>query len=996
MAHLHDHDPDNDDIERELYQLGLTDTPPPPPPALRGALPAAWPLASSARSRSAPSIQEDSFVDPPVGVHPRPPQAPLTQHGLVVTGDLGRARLGLWGGAPPPRFAVHHSLTNLSLDNPGHTNPTPACNPNPAPNPAPPTAAAAAAVALYNGALASTGGEEPPEATLPALTTAAAAAVVTAWGQDPGGVHYPGHVMPQDFNKLPRGPRGTSPHPDITDEDEERLAALVSSVEAALRRIHSGLQESYIMYENPDDEEDPPPPQPVTASLRDPPPSPVPPHEISGSPPPPASPPEPLAAGPPPGGIGVGAPRLVGPDNASRLSRELGFIPIQEGAPQPPPPPPRPAEHHKAHHHRHHLHHQHKLSKKVKNHKSKVLLSGLMSCPGPGFRLLHLRRDPASGQGFGFSIKGGREAGIGVYVSRVEQGGPAWRAGLRPGDLLLAADNTNFSSVTHAEAIALLKSAEEVTLTVATTSQLPAPVVVAQTYSWVTADGRATSPPPEYNPRLHHHQVSTVEVEVVGSESLGLMIRGGVEYSLGIFITGVDQDSAAYKAGLKVGDQILEVNGESFLAVTHDTAVNILKYSRRLQLCVRRVGRIPHSCTTYDRRSWPPSAKKDNGRSAENMEATLAMIEEKSERVLTRAAHARLREVVSDYAAGRVPIHHLLTTANELLTSPDKLSLLTELREAVRPEDQVIFDAAVFRGAARPREKTNAYGNQVSNLDDFIDFYNNRMEIQSGGGGGGGKGGGGGGGGAEEASLGLLPADHGREAAHPVRATPPSEDSGVELSNGGAMRRAGAQGRRLERKRSSKGKRENGKEGVTWADDAGKSQAIATSQEFDADDDGSEGRYEDMGGTGGGGGGGGGGEGAGDRRAASHPHRHHHHYSTAGQQAKREKILVKRYSERQLPKLHDVLGSAKQPRRHSHTGDSAALGKALAKPPGSHHHAHGQRSAHARKQYDDFERPSGSRGREDYDGLASSPSRLRDEYSRLSPRGREEYDPQGG
>ncbi|MPC83870.1 Whirlin [Portunus trituberculatus] len=61
----------------------------------------------------------------------------------------------------------------------------------------------------------------------------------------------------------------------------------------------------------------------------------------------------------------------------------------------------------------------------------------------------------------------------------------------------------------------------------------------------------------------------------------------------------------------QVGDQILEVNSESFLAVTHDTAVNILKYSRRLQLCVRRVGRIPHSCTTYDRRSWPPSAKKE-------------------------------------------------------------------------------------------------------------------------------------------------------------------------------------------------------------------------------------------------------------------------------------------------------------------------------------------------------------------------------------------------
>nr|XP_027221831.1 whirlin-like [Penaeus vannamei] len=155
----------------------------------------------------------------------------------------------------------------------------------------------------------------------------------------------------------------------------------------------------------------------------------------------------------------------------------------------------------------------------------------------------------------------------------------------------------------------LLKSAEEVTLTVATTSQLPSSVVVAQTYSWVTPDGRPTSPPPEYNPRLHHHQVSRVEVEVVGSESLGLMIRGGVEYGLGIFITGVDEESAAHKAGLQVGDQILEVNKESFLAVTHDTAVNVLKYSRRLRLALRRVGKVPHSCTTYDRRCWPSQTK---------------------------------------------------------------------------------------------------------------------------------------------------------------------------------------------------------------------------------------------------------------------------------------------------------------------------------------------------------------------------------------------------
>lgn len=35
--------------------------------------------------------------------------------------------------------------------------------------------------------------------------------------------------------------------------------------------------------------------------------------------------------------------------------------------------------------------------------------------------------------------------------------------------------------------------------------------------------------------------------------SLGLMIRGGAEYGLGIYITGVDPGSAADEGDLKVG-----------------------------------------------------------------------------------------------------------------------------------------------------------------------------------------------------------------------------------------------------------------------------------------------------------------------------------------------------------------------------------------------------------------------------------------------------------
>ena len=47
-------------------------------------------------------------------------------------------------------------------------------------------------------------------------------------------------------------------------------------------------------------------------------------------------------------------------------------------------------------------------------------------------------------------------------------------------------------------------------------------------------------------------RVRRVELLIEPGQSLGLMIRGGVEYGLGIFITGVDKDSVADRAGLQV------------------------------------------------------------------------------------------------------------------------------------------------------------------------------------------------------------------------------------------------------------------------------------------------------------------------------------------------------------------------------------------------------------------------------------------------------------
>ena len=54
----------------------------------------------------------------------------------------------------------------------------------------------------------------------------------------------------------------------------------------------------------------------------------------------------------------------------------------------------------------------------------------------------------------------------------------------------------------------------------------------------------------------------------------------------------------------QVGDQILEVNGQSFVTISHDEAVHILKTGRHLLMKVRDVGRLPHARTVVDETKW--------------------------------------------------------------------------------------------------------------------------------------------------------------------------------------------------------------------------------------------------------------------------------------------------------------------------------------------------------------------------------------------------------
>ncbi|NXF07376.1 WHRN protein, partial [Smithornis capensis] len=244
----------------------------------------------------------------------------------------------------------------------------------------------------------------------------------------------------------------------------------------------------------------------------------------------------------------------------------------------------------------------------------------------PGeLRQVMLRRSKAH-EGLGFSIRGGAEHGVGIYVSLVEPGSLAEREGLRVGDQILGVNGKSLDRVTHAEAVKVLKGCKKLNLSVHSVGRIPGGYVTNHIYTWVDPQGRSVSPPTG----LPHHQNSSLrrdsekrshlqllqegdekKVNLVLNEgkSLGLMIRGGAEYSLGIYITGVDKGSEAESTGLKVGDQILEVNGRSFLSIPHDEAVKLLKSSRHLIMTVKDIGRLPHARTTVDETRWITSSQ---------------------------------------------------------------------------------------------------------------------------------------------------------------------------------------------------------------------------------------------------------------------------------------------------------------------------------------------------------------------------------------------------
>ncbi|XP_078461558.1 multiple PDZ domain protein-like isoform X1 [Lampetra planeri] len=236
-----------------------------------------------------------------------------------------------------------------------------------------------------------------------------------------------------------------------------------------------------------------------------------------------------------------------------------------------------------------------------------------------------------AGRGLGLSIVG-KKSGNGVFVSEVVHGGAAEADGrLTQGDQILSVDGEDVRSASQETVAAILKCAQGVVkmevgrmkvgsllssrrtsdtsqVSQASANSLPPPfgvvtssVAAAAATATASASGSGSSSEPTpsrsdgtlsptssqatsgLETPQQQQQIRTVELTKDPNDSLGISIAGGMGSPLGdvpVFIAMIQADGiAARTQKLKVGDQLISVNGEAVHGLTHAQVVGLLKKS---------------------------------------------------------------------------------------------------------------------------------------------------------------------------------------------------------------------------------------------------------------------------------------------------------------------------------------------------------------------------------------------------------------------------------
>uniref|UniRef100_A0A8B9E7N5 USH1 protein network component harmonin n=1 Tax=Anser cygnoides TaxID=8845 RepID=A0A8B9E7N5_ANSCY len=99
-------------------------------------------------------------------------------------------------------------------------------------------------------------------------------------------------------------------------------------------------------------------------------------------------------------------------------------------------------------------------------------------------------------------------------------------------------------------------------------------------------------------------KLKEVRLDRLHPEGLGLSVRGGVEFSCGLFISQLVKGGQADSVGLQVGDEIVRINGYSISSCTHEEVINLIRTKKIVSIKVRHIGMIPVKSSADEPLKW--------------------------------------------------------------------------------------------------------------------------------------------------------------------------------------------------------------------------------------------------------------------------------------------------------------------------------------------------------------------------------------------------------
>uniref|UniRef100_A0A8C4XZR8 Membrane-associated guanylate kinase, WW and PDZ domain-containing protein 1 n=1 Tax=Gopherus evgoodei TaxID=1825980 RepID=A0A8C4XZR8_9SAUR len=196
-------------------------------------------------------------------------------------------------------------------------------------------------------------------------------------------------------------------------------------------------------------------------------------------------------------------------------------------------------------------------------------------------------------EGFGFVIVSSvsrPEAGT-TFAGNACVGIPADRCGkLKVGDRILAVNGYLFSQETP------FCFTESSNATLLTNAEKIATITTTHTPQQILQEPRNNTKPKQESqfdfkppPAAQDQDFYTVELER-GSKGFGFSLRGGREYNMDLYVLRLAEDGPAERCGkMRIGDEILEINGETTKNMKHARAIELIKNGgRRVRLFLKR------------------------------------------------------------------------------------------------------------------------------------------------------------------------------------------------------------------------------------------------------------------------------------------------------------------------------------------------------------------------------------------------------------------------